>query len=896
LREGSEIIDGCAMRAVTYFIRVFSVKRKMELVSVFLLFLVAVFLLLVPSKAYADNHTWQADVEEDWNVAVNWDPAQVPVAGDGVVFNGVHTGDCVINVNTEALAWFDTTGYTGEIIQSGGNITTAGDFNVYGGTLTTTNGKTITVGTGWGNFRVGKADSGVVSVDLSAAGSIDVQTGDFILYQDADDTATVIFGSQTVSINGNMIIDGTDVNSTGGTVNAGSSTIEANSHWYSKRSTADFNAGTSTVKSTVSGANVAYWSTKSSNPFNDLQKTTTGKLYMESDIEVDGNFSVDSGTFDQTWSDQWKLTVKGNFSNAGTWVKSTATPCLLLSGGGAQSFSGGGEDFGDVQISTASTDVIMTGTATFDAFTIDGSTTFELDGTAAVCTLTIASGETLANSGTLKVKESSGGTVTLQGDGGQFIYTTTDIDYNGKSLTLKYVDYRTGVTLGANETIVVGDNNCEFDAITVTAGTLDNSGDYDFTASGNWEVSGTGVFTPGTGTVTLSGASKTIKTTSDGNDAFYNLTVSGTYTLSNINMTVGNDLTITDGTMTVRWDTWKPAVLMEVGRDIIMTGGQLDAKADITVTRNITLSNDAIFYGVGDGYPTVVTLGGTFSCAGTSKLQTAYCNLASPTKYFKLVGSTGGTKSAFVGSNSQFVQTPHYSSAPRVNVVYLDNIDVQFNITRTNYQTIILAGDCQFDAITLDGNSETAFTTGANTATVEDTFTNTEGIITISDGGQIDATGYDISQAAAGIITLAGTSTLKAVNITNAGTIDLDNNNSLIDITGNITNTNTIDATATSSNIRLEGNWDNTGGTFTCASSTVTFDGSAAQALTGTLTGATGQFYNLYINNNAGTPSDVVDVDANQITVTNTLTVNDGQFQPATDSDFKDVTINTTAS
>ncbi len=78
----------------------------------------------------------------------------------------------------------------------------------------------------------------------------------------------------------------------------------------------------------------------------------------------------------------------------------------------------------------------------------------------------------------------------------------------------------------------------------------------------------------------------------------------------------------------------------------------------------------------------------------------------------------------------------------------------------------------------------------------------------------------------------------------------------------------------------MAGNWSNSD-LFTENSGTVTFDGTGAQTLTGET------FYNLTINNTAASPDDSTDIDSSAaVTVTNTLTVTDGQFQPTTASDF----------
>jgi hypothetical protein len=108
-----------------------------------------------------------------------------------------------------------------------------------------------------------------------------------------------------------------------------------------------------------------------------------------------------------------------------------------------------------------------------------------------------------------------------------------------------------------------------------------------------------------------------------------------------------------------------------------------------------------------------------------------------------------------------------------------------------------------------------------------------------------------------------------------------------LDVNGNLTITGgTLDTKSGENNsINLAGNWSNSD-TFTEQSGTVTFDGSGAQTLGGET------FYNLTINNSAASPDDSTDVDSSAaVTVTNTLTVTDGQFQPTTASDFAAVTI-----
>ncbi|MFA6610531.1 MAG: hypothetical protein WCT15_06775, partial [Candidatus Omnitrophota bacterium] len=89
------------------------------------------------------------------------------------------------------------------------------------------------------------------------------------------------------------------------------------------------------------------------------------------------------------------------------------------------------------------------------------------------------------------------------------------------------------------------------------------------------------------------------------------------------------------------------------------------------------------------------------------------------------------------------------------------------------------------------------------------------------------------------------------------------------DINGNLTITaGTLDANGKT--INLAGNWTNSG-TFTHNNGTVTFDGIAAQTITGSTT-----FYNLIIANTHA--SDEVTISSGTVTVANLLDVNDGIF------------------
>lgn len=88
--------------------------------------------------------------------------------------------------------------------------------------------------------------------------------------------------------------------------------------------------------------------------------------------------------------------------------------------------------------------------------------------------------------------------------------------------------------------------------------------------------------------------------------------------------------------------------------------------------------------------------------------------------------------------------------------------------------------------------------------------------------------------------------------------------------------------------ISCEGNWDNSTGLFERNSSTIIMDGVGLQLVMGSLA-----FHNLKIANSySGADFDYNDVGSESLTLTGQLMVDDGQFQPATNSIFNHVLIN----
>jgi len=189
----------------------------------------------------------------------------------------------------------------------------------------------------------------------------------------------------------------------------------------------------------------------------------------------------------------------------------------------------------------------------------------------------------------------------------------------------------------------------------------------------------------------------------------------------------------------------------------------------------------------------------------------------------------------------------------------------------TNSSPLVLAGD-----LTLEDEIGTRTLGVLQIGSSPDAVTLSGSIIVdtlnISQGDSLNTEGYSVVVGSGGI--------------TNSGTLTTSGGaggTSTVATSSGVTNHGTFNAG--DSNLTLSGSFTNPG-TLNSGTGTITFDGDALQNISGTNT-----FYNLTVANTAATPSDSVDVDADAITVSNTLTISDGQFQPATSSSFKDITI-----
>lgn len=101
--------------------------------------------------------------------------------------------------------------------------------------------------------------------------------------------------------------------------------------------------------------------------------------------------------------------------------------------------------------------------------TVNSSGHLFLDGTADSATLTITNGQALANSGEVKITDSSNPVTIKAATGGTASLSGTAVALNGKSLHLARINYAPTLSIASGETVTV-DDTCQFTSIQTVAG------------------------------------------------------------------------------------------------------------------------------------------------------------------------------------------------------------------------------------------------------------------------------------------------------------------------------------------------------------------------------------------------------------------------------------------
>ncbi len=711
-------------------------------------------------------------------------------------------------------------GFTGEInVQGGFTVTVGTSASVplswfvlnSGSTVSISSGQTLTVG------------NGVANGLISGSGSL-VESG-----------------------TGNLLtLNGTNTYSGGTTINAGTLSVTAESNLGNTSSTLTFtNGGT-------------------------LLNTGTGGQTWTQPIA----FSSGGGVITMSGP---TMQLTGNISGSGGLT--TGGSDLIMNR------SSGNNAIGAITVTSGRLFVFTLGSINGSSIAVQNGATLDFNvsgGASPTNTMTFASGACLANrSGTLTVGTNvtfpSAGTMIFNQDdqvttaitfSGTYPTLTGDLTFQigGSNATVGTVTLSNGIsgnnynlTKTAPGTLSFGAGTVTLNNLTISAGTLSST-------SGAWNLTGNfinnGTFTPGTNTVTFNGSGT--QTLNSGGSNFYNifhsgtgllqltgnaLTTTGTFTNSNTGNYDANNLASTFGglvTLSGSGSYLAQTATQTFNGGLTISGGSFTGSSGNVTITNLTLSSGILTAPSGTfnvsgnwtnnggtftpGTNTVTFNGTAAQAINGSAASQAFNNIVVNMTSGLTLSVSGSTTSLTVNNLTE--TTGNFAAPATLNI---------------NGNLILNAGTFTAGANTnISGNwtnNGGTFTPGTNTVTFNST--DAQAI----NGTAASQTFYNVvvNLTAGQLLNVSGNTTSLTVN-------------NLTETTGNFTapatlniNGNLILTAGTFTagiNTNILGNWTNNGGTFTPGTNTVTFKGTAAQAINGTAASQT--FYNLVVNLTTG--------------------------------------------
>ncbi|OGY30729.1 MAG: hypothetical protein A2805_03415 [Candidatus Andersenbacteria bacterium RIFCSPHIGHO2_01_FULL_46_36] len=320
--------------------------------------------------------------------------------------------------------------------------------------------------------------------------------------------------SGTVDINGNFTL-------TGGTHNATSGTFTVSGDW-SNTGTFTNNSGTVTFDGTSDQTITTAGQAFNALTFNNTGSSGSDDLIISGTLDVDGTLTITDGDLDVSTNDpNVNLAADATIGASGTIDNASYSGTWTFDGTGTDTLTDNttsGTNFRAVTVDGTSSKILQfssganTPTITFTTLTIAADDTVSLNGeNTTITTLVNNNALTLIGSETVAITtmDADSGTVTYVGTGTYTQLAAGDAYYH---LTLN----GSGGSWTQDAALDVNGN------LTIIAGTL-ATGNNAITLAGNW--TNDGIFTAGTGIVTLDGAGS--QTINDSN-AFYSLSISAT--------------------------------------------------------------------------------------------------------------------------------------------------------------------------------------------------------------------------------------------------------------------------------------------------------------------------------------------------------------------------------
>lgn len=468
---------------------------------------------------------WNGSTSTNWEAEANWTVVpggmhRVPTDTDIVELGSVvatYQPTISSSVTVKSLS-FGSAQATTLALGSGGSLQTVGNV---AGSWTANATHTINVGTR----------------TLSVGGDLVLSDGT------AGHAINLILDSGTVSVSQNLVQSGgANITFTGaGTLDIGGSFL------YSGGT---FTAGAGTVRYIGSGAQTVGGVTYQQLAFaktagiatlpsgaavnSNLLLGTGGSLRLDAELVVAGSVTIGTGTILDLGG--MGIYVGGDWTCNGTLNISSGGQ-VTLNGNGAQSV--GPCTFHDLRVeksvgSTAALagSISVLAGATVASGTLDLSN-HTMNESSSGSMLTLASGARLRTTGSFPT-----------GFAGTTIDPGSTVEYYGagdQSIAEKTYGHLMVINGGGSHPKTLAGSITVAGDLSIDSTAALTASSYSLTLLGNWTNSG--AFTPGTGTVVLGGTNKTVV----GNTTFNNLTVTGTNTVANCDITIQGNATILGG-------------------------------------------------------------------------------------------------------------------------------------------------------------------------------------------------------------------------------------------------------------------------------------------------------------------------------------------------------------
>ena len=631
---------------------------------------------------------WNGKVSTDWGTGGNWTALSGAPSGPPAATDIVSLGDTTLTyqptiataVTIMALSFGSTQAAT-LTLGSGGSLTTSGNIS---GTWTSNANHTVAVGAqtltvggdlvlsdGTSNHTIGlSVGTGTVAV----TGSVTESGGANIMFTGA----------------GNLII-ATDFNYTSGTFTPSTSTVTYNGTSSQAVAAIPYNnltinktSGTASTTSAIAVGGALI-----------LSASTSGILSLGSSLSVTGDITINTGA--TLTANSSAISLGGNWSNTGTLSAGTST--VTLNGTGSQAV--GATTFNNLIINKSSGTASLSGNVTLGGNLTVSSGTFDLvsytaNRSSGSPAFTLNAGTTLRLSGSNNFPTSYS-TYSLS--------STSTFEYNGTGTqSIGAVAYG-NLTLtggGSNAKSISGSSSCA-NLLINSGATLDGGTAATLDVQGNWTNSGS--FTGNTGTIKLSGSSKSLT----GATTFNNLTVTGSCTASS-DVTVSSLMNVSGGTYaagsttTTFSGTFTNTGTFTTSGTVIYNGSSAQTITTLTYN-NLTLSNT--------GAKTFAS--GTTSIAGTLSISGGAVDAAtnSPTIVFN--GSSQQTVPAFTSYKLTINNSNGISLSGNVAVTNTLTL-TSGNITTNAYKvSISSSGSVSRTSGQVVGNLQRAIATGSNT-------------------------------------------------------------------------------------------------------------------------------------------------------------------------------------